>query len=40
MTIIGNEKHGNNFPYTLASKDWKQMQIEGLKRGYESRSVR
>lgn len=30
----------NDFPYTLDSKDWQQIQIEGLKAGYESRSMR
>ena len=29
-----------DYPYTLDSDDWKQIQIEGLKQGYESRSVR
>jgi hypothetical protein len=29
-----------DYPYTLDSDDWKKMQMEGLKRGYESRSVR
>ncbi len=29
-----------NYPYTLDSNDWKQIQMEGLKIGYESRSVR
>jgi len=29
-----------DYPYTLESDDWKQIQIEGLKQGYESRSVR
>ena len=28
------------YPYTLDSDDWRQIQMEGLKRGYESRSVR
>jgi len=28
------------YPYTLDSDDWRQIQIEGLKRGYESRSMR
>ena len=40
ITIRGVEIHQNDFPYTLDSKDWKQIQIEGLKRGYESRSMR
>ncbi len=29
-----------DYPYTLESENWKKMQIEGLKRGYESRSMR
>ena len=29
-----------DYPYTLESDDWKQIQIEGLKQGYESRSMR
>jgi hypothetical protein len=29
-----------DYPYTLDDADWKQIQMEGLKRGYESRSVR
>ena len=28
------------YPYTLDSDDWQQIQINGLRRGYESRSVR
>ena len=28
------------YPYTLDSDNWKQIQMEGLKTGYESRSVR
>jgi hypothetical protein len=28
------------YPYTLDSDDWRQIQMEGLKRGYESRSMR
>ena len=27
------------YPYTLDSDDWRQIQMEGLKRGYESRSM-
>ena len=38
--IIGNKNWENEYPYTLDSKDWKQIQMEGLKRGYESRSMR
>ena len=40
IQIIGNENYKNNFPYTLDSEDWKQIQMEGLKEGYESRSMR
>lgn len=29
-----------DYPYTLDSDDWRQIQIKGLKRGYESSSVR
>jgi len=29
-----------DYPYTLDSDDWKQIQIEGLRKGYESRSMR
>jgi len=29
-----------DYPYTLESDDWKQMQIERLRQGYESRGVR
>jgi len=28
------------YPYTLDSDDWRQIQLEGLKKGYESRSMR
>ena len=28
------------YPYTLDSNDWKQIQMEGLKNGYESHSLR
>ena len=28
------------YPYSLDSDDWKQIQMEGLKQGYESRSMR
>ena len=29
-----------DYPYTLDGDDWKQIQMEGLKNGYQSRSVR
>ena len=28
------------YPYSLDGDDWKAIQIEGLKKGYESRSMR
>ena len=37
---IGSRSWENEYPYTLDSEDWKQIQMEGLKRGYESRSMR
>ena len=40
ITIRGVGIHQNDFPYTLESDDWKQIQMEGLKQGYESRSMR
>ena len=40
ITIRGNDIHSCDFPYTLESKDWKQIQMEGLKSGYESRGMR
>ena len=40
ITIRGIGIHQNDFPYTLESNDWKQIQMEGLKKGYESRSMR
>ena len=40
ISVIGSEHCENNFPYTLESDDWKQLQIDYLKVGYESRSMR
>ena len=40
ITIRGVGIHQNDFPYTLESDDWKQIQMEGLRQGYESRSMR
>ena len=40
ITVRSDKVYENNFPYTLDSKDWKQIQMEGLKKGYESRSMR
>ena len=37
---IGSQSWQNYFNYTLDSDNWKQIQIEGLKKGYESRSLR
>ena len=39
ISILGDDHSKNNFAYTLESDDWKQIQIEGLKRGYESRNM-
>jgi hypothetical protein len=39
IQIAGNKSYENKFPYTLESNDWKKIQIEGLKTGYESRSL-
>ena len=40
ITIRGVGIHQNDFPYTLERDDWKQIQMEGLRKGYESRSMR
>ena len=40
IEIVGENSCANSYPYTLESNDWKQIQIEGLKRGYESRGMR
>ena len=40
IKITGNDVSENDFPYTLESKDWKLIQMEALKKGYESRSMR
>ena len=40
IQIVGKSIIDNVFPYTLESDNWKQIQIKGLKRGYESRSLR
>ena len=37
---IGSRSYENEYPYTLESADWQQIQIEGLREGYESRSMR
>ena len=40
IKTVGEGAVEYTYPYTLDSNDWKQIQMEGLKRGYESRSVR
>ena len=40
IQISGDENIANNFPYTLESDNWKQIQMEGLESAYKSRSVR
>ena len=40
IKITGNDVSENNFPYTLESENWKLIQMEALKKGYESRSMR
>ena len=39
ISIEGSESFENNFPYTLDDEDWKKIQMEGLRQGYESRSL-
>ena len=39
IKTVGEGAVEYTYPYTLDSNDWKQIQMEGLKRGYESRSV-
>ena len=34
IKIIGDRNIENDFPYTLESSDWKQIQMEGLKSGH------
>jgi hypothetical protein len=34
IKIIGDINIENDFPYTLESSDWKQIQMEGLKSGH------
>ena len=38
--VIGSRSWENEYPYTLESDGWKQIQMEGLKQGYESYSLR
>ena len=40
IRTISGPSTESDYPYTLDSHDWKKIQMEGLKRGYESRSVR
>ena len=40
IKIVGKNTVACDYPYTLDSDDWKMIQMEGLKKGYESRSVR
>ena len=40
IMIEADRKVTCDFPYTLDSDGWQQIQMEGLKGGYESRSVR
>ena len=40
ITIRGAGIYQNDFPYTLESDDWKKIQMEGLRKGYESRCMR
>jgi len=40
IQISGDENIANDFPYTLESDNWKQIQMEGLESGNKSRSVR
>jgi hypothetical protein len=40
IKIIGVDTVECEYPYTLDSDDWKQIQMEGLKNGYKSRSMR
>ena len=37
---IGTQGTECYYPYSLDSEDWKKIQIDYLKEGYESRSVR
>ena len=37
---IGSRSWENEYPYSLDSEDWKQIQINAMKAGYESYSMR
>ena len=40
MQLVGSNQAKCFYPYSLDSNDWKQIQIDYLKEGYESRSMR
>ncbi len=40
ITVTGEQDITADYPYTLHSDDWKQIQISYLRRGYESRGMR
>ena len=40
IKIIGSRTYECDYPYTLESNDWQKIQMDTLRRGYESRSVR
>ena len=40
IEVIDSENVSSEYPYTLESKDWQQIQMNSLKKGYESYSLR
>ena len=38
--VIGSRSWENEFPYTLENDSWKQIQMNAMKAGYESHSLR
>jgi hypothetical protein len=40
INIMSPDRIGCDYPYSLDSDDWKQIQMEGLKSGYKSRDMR
>ena len=40
IKIIGSRTYECDYPYTLESEDWQKIQMETLRKGYESRSLR
>jgi len=40
IKIMSNNTIECEYPYTLDSEDWQQIQMESLRKGYESRSMR